>query len=181
METTNKNNSDNKLDSKRARAWIITLALGTVILTGLIIYTFITRTPAFSFFDAPPFITELVWLGSIGIFLLLESFLFLMIASSTFRFFPESDRIFKITAIVGIVLMLLTFILLFVSFNLETYWMRYVGLIVELTGANMILFKNFIQQRFNKIAKIWSLVGTIIFFSGATLMVLSVESIEPKI
>ncbi len=49
MEDTRENQTDDISKFKRKRAWIITVALVIVILTGLNFYTFITRTPAFSY------------------------------------------------------------------------------------------------------------------------------------
>ena len=93
MEDTNKNEIS---EFKRQRAWIITVAIAIAILTGLNIYTFITRTPAFSFFDASPFKPELVWLGFIGCTLILNSFLFLVIATSIFEHMPPKNILAKV-------------------------------------------------------------------------------------
>ena len=53
MENSDRNKTDNilDLDPERAKAWILTLALGIAICLGLIIYTLITHNPAIDFLD----------------------------------------------------------------------------------------------------------------------------------
>ncbi|VEP17388.1 membrane hypothetical protein [Hyella patelloides LEGE 07179] len=178
MEDTNQNKPSNKviLEPERARALIITLALGIVICTGLIIYSLITHNAAFNFLDSSLFKPRLLWLGFVGMILFFESYLFFMISITIFESLPEKEDTGKITAIIGILLLSVIFFVLFFSYDLENEWRHYVGLIVTMTGAIMTLFKQIIQHKFPKIAKIWSWTGAISVFTGLLLLAFSFDS-----
>ncbi len=160
------------IDPERAKAWIFTLVLGIAVCMGLIIYTLITLNPAFSFIDSSLFKPELAWLGCIGFILSFITYLLFWISSSILRYLPNEKQWLNPTAIAGLFSLLLTYILLFLSYDLENCWMHYVGYIGLITGANMIFTKEVVDYKVEgKLAKILHIIGTIILFSGMGFMI----------
>lgn len=176
MEATNQNKADSLLDPKKAKAWIITLALGIVVCTGLIIYSSITSHPAINFLDSSLFKPGLVFQGFLGIILFIQAHLFLGISKNLFESLPGRERLAKLTAIVGTFLLLSTCILLFFSYDLETRALDFKALVTLGIANNIRIFDQVIEQKFNKFAKILSLTGAIAFLTGCIFLIFSFDS-----
>ncbi|GAB4544207.1 MAG: hypothetical protein Tsb0014_38170 [Pleurocapsa sp.] len=177
MENVKQNKPDkNILNLKRAKAWIITLGLGIAVCFVAIAYSLITHNPAISFLDTSLFKPGLVWLGCIGFILAFVSLMLFFISDSIVRFLPDKKPLDNITIIIGIFLLLLSYLLLFVSYNIENQMLNYLCGIFELTGTSILFLQEVIKQKFNKLIKIWKLTGTILIFIGYLLLMYSFDT-----
>ena len=149
--------------------------MGIAVCTGIIIYSWINQDPIVDFLDSSLFKSGLVWLGFVEIIMLFDSLFVFSISLCILRFLPDWEYWGKIAAIIGVCLLLFSFILGFISYNLETNWMRYAGMVTQSTGAYMMLYKDIIEQRIPKISKIWRLLGSLLLFAGLFLFVWSIS------
>lgn len=163
MENSNLNKPEHILDPKRARAWIITLVLGIVVCLGLIIYILVTHDYIFSFVDSSLFKAELTWLGVIGFILWIITYFLFWISVSIFKFLPYISKWGKIMTIAGILLLLASFIILFISYDLKHRYFFLIGDIGNMTGLSMLFFTELIEDRFSNI---WRLISLLILCMG---------------
>ena len=130
------------------------------------VYTSITHNLFFNYPDESLFKPGLRWLGFSGIFLCFSSFIIFWIGSSIVRYLPDKISLANIASLVGIISLIVSFALLFVSYDLENNSLSYLGFISLYTGMSLTFIKDVIEYRFSGVSKILSFSGLILTLLG---------------